>query len=94
MEKVTEQAQKAFNDGVNLIQEMAEENFKRMEGFMSEWQQAQQKSVTYAQQTLDEATKIAKQNMDYGVKMTAEMQKLAVATSKQAAEVFKNVKQG
>lgn len=88
MENATAQAQKAINDSISMFQKLTDENVKRMEAFMADWQKAQEKSIAHTQQTLDEATKLVKENMEYGMKMSAEFQKLAVASSKQAAEIF------
>ncbi len=92
VENATAQAQKAFNDGLGMVKKVTEENMERVETFMGEWQKAQEKSIAHTQQTLDEASKLVKENMEYGMKMSAELQKLAVASSKQAFEIFSSVK--
>ena len=94
VENVTAQAQKAINEGMGMVQKLTDENLKRMESFMGDWQRAQEKSLVQTQQTIDEATKLMKENLEYSMKMSAEFQKLAVASSRQAADfmssTFKN----
>lgn len=91
--KTTSQTQqnetpKASAAAASLFDKMAEENIARMEAFYSEMTRLQEKSVEQTTAAIDEAAKLMKEQVAYGAKLATEWQRIALESSRQAAEMM------
>lgn len=88
MTSQTQQNDKTKNPAAAMFDKMAEENLARMESFYGEMSKLQEKGVEQTTAAIDEAAKLMKEQMSYGAKLATEWQKIALESSRQAAEMM------
>jgi len=86
-EKVNE---KKTEKVASVFEKMAEEQLSRMETFHTEMAKAQEKGFQQAQQAIDETARLFKESLAYQMKLSGEFQKMALAQTRQAAQLFQN----
>ncbi|MCA9550696.1 MAG: hypothetical protein KC933_11720 [Myxococcales bacterium] len=89
--KTTSQTQQ--NEGpaaaaASAFDKMAEDNIARMEAFFQEMTKLQTKSMEQSVAAIDEAAKLMKEQMQYSAKLATEWQRMALETSRQAAQMM------
>ncbi|MCC7382842.1 MAG: hypothetical protein IT384_13480 [Deltaproteobacteria bacterium] len=90
-EKTTSQAQQDPFAGVfsgGAFRTMFEEQIKRIDGFYQDLANAEVKSAEQAKMAIDESAKLMKQTVEYSLKLSAEWRKLALETTRRAAEMM------
>jgi hypothetical protein len=66
----------------------SDEQITKMETFFRELQKLEEKNVEAANRAIDESTRLWKESIAYGVKLSNEWRTLALKTTKQAAEMM------
>jgi hypothetical protein len=65
-----------------------QQNTARFESFLGELTKLEEKNIEAANRAIDESSRLMKETISYGAKLSAEWRAMALKTSRQAAEMM------